>query len=136
MGVPPLIWNVVQPSGAGQKEFKMHELFYASEAKKDISKDDILNIIFTADGPLSRADFHLKGQESSDWAALIKRVQTGEIDADRAQEYVDELEEAKETAVSFPTQCPNCFAAVPTPARGIASVACEFCNATITPEEN
>jgi hypothetical protein len=99
-----------------------------------MGKDDILNLVFTADGPLSRARFHLKGQDSADWAAMIKRVQTGEIDDDRAQEYVDELEEAMETAVSFPAQCPNCFAAVPTPARGVVSVTCEFCGATITPE--
>ncbi len=99
-----------------------------------MGKADILDITFTADGPLSRARFHLKGQDSSDWAAMIKRIQTGEIDDDRAQEYVDELEEAKETAVSFPAQCPNCFAAVPTPPRGVLSVTCEFCGATITPE--
>ncbi len=99
-----------------------------------MGKDDILNITFTADGPLSRVRFHLKGQDSADWAAMIKRVQTGEIDDDRAQEYVDELEEALETAVSFPAQCPNCFAAVPTPARGVISITCEFCSATITPE--
>ncbi|MCP4424204.1 MAG: hypothetical protein GY803_06925 [Chloroflexi bacterium] len=99
-----------------------------------MGKDDILDIVFTADGPLSRARFHLKGQDSADWAALIKRVQTGEIDDDRAQEYMDELEEAQATAVSFPTQCPNCFAAVPTPPRGVTSAACEFCGATIVPE--
>ena len=99
-----------------------------------MGKDDILDIVFTADGPLSRASFHLQGQDSAAWAALIKRIQTGEIDNDRAQEYVDELEAAQETAVSFPTQCPNCFAAVPTPPRGVTSVACEFCGATIVPE--
>ncbi len=99
-----------------------------------MGKDDILDIVFTADGPLSRARFHLKGQDSADWAAMIKRIQTGEIDDDRAQEYLDELEEAQATAVSFPTQCPNCFAAVPTPPRGITSVACEFCGTTIVPE--
>jgi len=99
-----------------------------------MGKDDILEFVFTANGPLSRADFHLKGQKSADWANMIKRVQSGEIDDDRAQEYVDELEDAKETAVSFPTQCPNCFAAVPTPSRGVLSVTCEFCGATITPE--
>ena len=99
-----------------------------------MGKEDILELVFTAAGPLSRARFHLKGQESADWAAMIKRIRTGEIDNDRAQEYVEALAEAKETAVSFPTQCPNCFAAVPTPPRGVASVTCEFCGTVIAPQ--
>ncbi len=99
-----------------------------------MGKEDILEFVFSANAPLSRARFHLQGQDSADWAAMIKRIQTGEIDDDRAQEYMEELAEAEKTAVSFPTQCPNCFAAVPPPPRGVTSITCEFCGATILPE--
>ena len=98
-----------------------------------MGKDDIIEFVFSANAPISRGRFHLKGQDSADWAAMIKRIQSGEIDNDRADEYLEELADAKETALAFPTQCPNCFAAVPTPPRGVVSVTCEFCGATITP---
>lgn len=98
-----------------------------------MGKDDILEFVFAASAPVSRARFHLKGQDSSDWAAMIKRVQTDEIDADRAVEYVEELEEAAAVAAAFPSACPNCFAKLPPPPVGIMSVSCEFCGAQIEP---
>jgi len=96
-----------------------------------MGKADILEIIFTANAPISRGRFHLKGQESSDWATMIKLIQTGEIDDDRADEYEDELEETD--AVVFPTQCPGCFAPVEPPSRGETSLTCEFCGTVIVP---
>ncbi len=101
-----------------------------------MGKDDILELRFSANAPLAAARFHLKGQDSDDWAAIIKRIQTGEIDEDRAEEYLDSLEEAEENALSFPSQCPNCFAAVPPPPRGALTVTCEFCSAIIKPEKD
>ena len=96
-----------------------------------MGKADILEIIFSANAPISRGRFHLKGQDSSDWATMIKLIQTGEIDDDRADEYEDELEETD--AVVFPTQCPGCFAPIEPPARGEKSVTCEFCGTVIVP---
>lgn len=99
-----------------------------------MGKDDVLEMVFAATAPLSRAKFHLKGQDSADWAAMIKRVQTGEIDQNRAEEYLDDVEEALAMSASFPTQCPTCFAAVPEQPRGVTSYTCEFCGTVITPE--
>ncbi len=99
-----------------------------------MGKDDIIEFVFTDAAPLTRARFHLDGQDSSMWAEVIKRVQTGDIDDDRADEYLDEVEEAEEIAASFPTQCPTCFAAVEPPARGATSVTCGFCSTVITPD--
>ena len=99
-----------------------------------MGKDDIIEFVFSASAPLSRARFHLKGQDSSAWAAMIKRVQTEDIDEDRADEYIEELEAAEETAASFPAQCPTCFAEVPEQTRGITSYTCEFCGNVIMPE--
>lgn len=89
--------------------------------------------MLSASAPVSRARFHLKGEESSDWAKLIKQVNSGEIDEDRAEGYVDEIEVAEKTAVSFPETCPACFAQVPPQPRGVLSINCEFCGAAITP---
>jgi len=100
-----------------------------------MGKDDIIEFVFAATAPVSRARFHLKGQDSADWAAMIKRIQTGDIDKDRSEEYVEELETAGIVSASFPAQCPNCFAAVPEQPRGVTSYTCEFCGAVITPEE-
>ncbi len=111
-----------------------------TEAKKEggflgMGKDDILEMTFAATAPVSRARFHLQGQKSADWAELIKKIQSGEVDADRAGRYVAEAQALAETAASFPTTCPNCFAAIEPPGRGIMSVTCEFCGTIITPQK-
>jgi hypothetical protein len=98
-----------------------------------MGKDDILELICSANAPVSRVRLHLKGQDSSDWAGYIKRVQTGEINDDRDEDYLDEIEVVQALSGSFPTRCPNCFADVPPPPRGVTSVTCEFCGGTITP---
>ncbi|KAA3662898.1 MAG: hypothetical protein DWQ04_12150 [Chloroflexi bacterium] len=98
-----------------------------------MGKDDIIELVFAATAPLSRARFHLKGQDSDEWAAMIKRIQTGDIDEDRADDYVEEMETAAETAAAFPEKCPTCFADVPVQQRGVTSVTCEFCGTEITP---
>ena len=120
-------------------EVQVHEIDSIEDKEEGgflgMGKDDIMEMTFDSTAQLSRARFHLKGQDSADWAAMIKRVQTGEIDQDRSDEYVDELEAAAAITASFPTQCPNCFAAVPPPDRGVTSLSCEFCGAVITPEQ-
>ncbi len=99
-----------------------------------MGKADILEFILSANAPVSRARFHLKGEESSDWAELIKNIISGEIDNDRADEYADEAEVAEKTAAAFPETCPNCFGQVPPQPRGIIKLECEFCGAEILPE--
>lgn len=98
-----------------------------------MGKDDILELVFAATASLSRARFHLDGQDSEDWAAMINRIQSGEIDGDRSDEYLDELEAAEITSASFPEQCPNCYAAVPKQPRGVTTYSCEFCGVIVLP---
>jgi hypothetical protein len=98
-----------------------------------MGKDDILELVFAASAPLSRVRLHLDGQDSEDWAAMINRIQSGEIDGDRSDEYLDELEAAAITSTSFPEQCPNCFAVIPAQPRGVTVYSCEFCGATVQP---
>lgn len=99
-----------------------------------IGRADILELIFTGRAPIARGRFHLKGQDSALWAGYIKRAQLGDIDKDRHEAYIEELESA--ASVTFPTQCPNCFAAVPPPTRGARHASCEFCGTVIAPDED
>lgn len=98
-----------------------------------VGKADILELICSGAAPLSRARFHLKGQNSSEWAILIKRVQSGEIDADRNERFISELVDAAAMADSFPSQCPNCLANLPEPPRGATRITCEFCGSSVSP---
>ncbi len=96
-----------------------------------MGKADVLKLVFASSAPVSRARFHLKGQDSSDWAAWIKKMQTGNVDRDRVQSARAEREKVK--AITFPEQCPGCFAALPSPPHGVTTVTCEFCGRTIQP---
>jgi hypothetical protein len=120
-----------------QVELSVHDIESTQHKEEGgflgMGKDDIIEFVFAATAPLSRARFHLKGQDSEEWAAMIKRVQTGDIDEDRADDYVDEMEVAEETAASFPEKCPTCFADIPPQQRGVTSYECEFCGTVITP---
>ena len=96
-----------------------------------MGKDDILELVCTANAPHSRLRFHLEGQDAEAWAVLLKKVRSGEIDGDRADDYVEEVAAAQVVLGAFPTQCPNCFAAVAPPARGVTTAVCAFCGSTI-----
>ncbi len=96
-----------------------------------MGKDEILELVMSAAAPVSRARFHLTEEDSTAWAALLKRVKSGDIDEDRAEEYIDEAVEAAAAALTFPTQCPQCFAPVPQPPRGVTSITCEYCGSVI-----
>ncbi|HSH01690.1 MAG TPA: hypothetical protein VLL52_04165 [Anaerolineae bacterium] len=95
-------------------------------------KDDILELVFTPEATLTRARFHIDGQESADWAQWIKQVQDGVFDQRRAEQHA--LPEEELVAKKFPANCPNCMASVPPQPRGVNSVVCEFCNGTINAE--
>jgi chaperonin cofactor prefoldin len=98
-------------------------------------KDDILEIIFGPAAPVTRARFHIQGQESTDWATWINRARAGELDQERHAAYAQEVAEIAAVAHKFPTQCPHCFAPLPTPARGMMTITCEFCGSILKPEE-
>ena len=96
-----------------------------------MGKDELLDLVLGPRAEVSRARFHLKDQDSAEWAVWIKRAQTGEIDRDRAEANVEEVAAAE--ALIFPAQCPSCFAPLPTPPRGATSTVCEFCGTVVYP---
>jgi predicted nucleic acid-binding Zn-ribbon protein len=96
-----------------------------------LGRSEFMELTLGANAPLSRARILLKQGQAADWVSKIKRVQTGDINRDRHEAYVEELEAAD--GVLFPTQCSSCFAAVPPAPRGARTMTCEFCGATINP---
>lgn len=92
-----------------------------------IGKADILELTCSGQAPISRARFHLKGQESSAWRAEIKQAQTGVTAGERSDGGKGNVE------YRFPTQCPNCLATLPVPHRGVNRVTCEFCGIVVNP---
>jgi hypothetical protein len=96
-----------------------------------MGRSEFMDLTLGATAPVSRARFLLKEGRSADWISKIKRVQTGDINRDRHEAYLAEVETAD--SVLFPTQCPSCFAAVPPAPRGARALTCEFCGATINP---
>jgi hypothetical protein len=95
-----------------------------------MGKADILELTCTGQASVSRAKFHLKGQESSDWRSFIRRAQSGEVAAERYEGAMDDIPGAD---LAFPSQCPNCFAGLPEPQRGASRVTCEFCGSVVGP---
>jgi hypothetical protein len=96
-----------------------------------MGKDDILELSFSGKAAVSRARFHLKGQDSADWRAEIKRARSGEIANERHEaagaDYASQ-------GLSFPSQCQNCLAPLPEPHRGATHLTCEFCGTSVGPE--
>ena len=97
-----------------------------------LRSDDILELVFSSNTNFSRARFHIKGQDSSEWAAMLKHVRSGEIDRYRHTAYLEAMESAASATASLPTQCPSCFAELAAQPRGVTSVTCEFCGAVVT----
>jgi hypothetical protein len=98
-----------------------------------LGKTEKLHLILTARAPVSRATFELRGQAAADWAVWLKRVQTGEIDRDRAAGYAAEVQAAEARAARFPTSCPNCLAPLPLPGRGSQYLVCGYCGTVVQP---
>ncbi len=108
-----------------------------SEEKKgflNTEREEILELILSPKAQLSRARFELLDQDSEAWGALLKRVINGEIDEDRAEEFLAEVDQAEMLAAGFPENCPNCMAKLPAVHRGATSVTCEYCDSVVTPE--
>lgn len=100
-----------------------------------IGESEILELVLGARAPVSRAQFELKKVDAEDWLSWIKRVQTGEVDADRAEAFADDVADAEALAAAFPTQCPMCFAPLARPPRGADHARCEYCDAVVGPEK-
>lgn len=96
-----------------------------------IGKEEILALVCSPKAPMSRVQFELKEWDSAELAALLRRVTSGEIDEDRAEEFIAEVQQADAVVAQFPTECPHCFAPLPPLPRGVSSLVCEYCGSRI-----
>lgn len=120
-------------------DMPIHQIEQVGQAQQGgflgLGKTEKLELILSAQAQVGRANFELRGQAASDWVIWIKRVQSGEIDRDRAAGFTEEVRAAEERAARFPSQCPNCFAPLPPPPRGAQYVVCDYCGSIIQPAE-
>ena len=107
----------------------------SSEARRGLlGRSEILEIYFAPEADIAEARLRLLGADSDEWARLIKRVKSGEIEQERVRA---EGEEAAEEALTVqvdevPTKCPNCGAILTTPVvRGMREITCEYCGTII-----
>lgn len=104
----------------------------ASEKRRrriQLRKDDLIDLVMSPHAAYARLRFHIRGQESKDWAVMINRAMDGDVFKDRAESAQSDGANAREKA--FPASCPDCFAAIPPQPRGALSMVCEFCNSTV-----
>ena len=100
-----------------------------SSKKGLLGHEDHLEVTFAHDAPRSSAHFHIDGQRSEDWRALIGRAKVGEFDRDRAVKLDKDVVEKVRSA---PTRCPVCNAPMTQKVlRGMDSITCEYCGNVI-----
>jgi len=100
----------------------------AKASKKGLlGHEDHIDLVLSANAPVRAAHFHLDGQDSNLWQAMIGRAKTRDFDKDRAVK-VDQA--AVDRAANAPTKCPNCGGAFTKPVlRGQTEIKCEYCGA-------
>jgi predicted nuclease with TOPRIM domain len=110
----------------------------AEDKKKFLSRKELLHLRFREYdwGLHGDVTLHLEGTTNEEWAGLIKRVQSDEIDADRydagAKEAapVSEAEPAAPPA-EIPTKCPACGAQLPALVKGMRELVCNYCSTVV-----
>jgi hypothetical protein len=101
----------------------------ASDKKKFLGRKEMLELYFAPEADLSGATLRLIGVQNEEWAGLINRVQSGEIEKERTQ---PKDEEAVEAARAAPTKCPTCGATLSVEiVRGMKEITCEYCGSVI-----
>ena len=105
------------------------EEFKASD-KGFLGRKEMLELLFAPEADLSGATLRLHGgADNEDWAGLIGRVKSGEIDKERTQPKEETVVEAARAA---PTKCPTCGATLSVEiVRGMREITCEYCGSVI-----
>lgn len=101
----------------------------ATDQRKFLKRKEMLELLFSPDADLSEATLRLIDARNEDWAMLIGRVKSGEIDKERTQPKDEAVVEAAQSA---PTKCPTCGATLSAKiVRGMREISCEYCGSVI-----
>jgi len=109
----------------------------AEDKKKFLSRKELLHLGFReyTSGLHGDVSLQLHDTSNEEWVGLIKRVQTGEIEADRhgapaaAEAPVDAGPPAPTKEI--PTKCPACGGKLPPVVKGMRELVCEYCNTSV-----
>jgi hypothetical protein len=107
----------------------------AEDKKKFLSRKELLHLSFREYDWGLHGDVTLRLEDTTneEWAGLIKRVQSGDVAADRydapepGTEPVREAEPPKE----IPTKCPACGANLPQLVKGMRQLTCDYCGTSV-----
>ncbi|MEE8389874.1 MAG: hypothetical protein V3S14_03630, partial [Anaerolineae bacterium] len=92
-------------------------------------RKEMLELFFAPEADLSGATLRLIGAQNEDWAGLIGRVKSGEIEKERTQ---PKDEEAVKAVRDAPTKCSTCGATLSVEiVRGMQEITCEYCGSVI-----
>ncbi len=99
-----------------------------------LGRKEMLEIRFAPEADISEARLRLLGgADNEEWAALIGRVRSGDIEKERVRTEEEEPAKAEPVApAEVPTKCPNCGAILTTPiVKGMREITCEYCGTVI-----
>ncbi|MCP4537636.1 MAG: hypothetical protein GY832_10850 [Chloroflexi bacterium] len=101
----------------------------AVDKKKFLKRKELLELYFAPEADLSEATLRMIHTDNDEWARLIGRVKSGEIDKERTQ---PKNEEAVEAIRDAPTKCATCGATLSTEiVRGMQEITCEYCGSVM-----
>ena len=109
----------------------------AEDKRKMLSRKELLHLGFReySSGLHGDVSLQLKSTTNEEWAGLIKRVQSGEVEADRygAPSPAEGAADAAPPvpAKEIPTKCPACGGQLPTVVKGMRELACEYCGTVV-----
>jgi hypothetical protein len=100
-----------------------------------LGRKEMLQILFSPDARYNEVSLRLRGVENQEWAQLIDRVRTGEIERERLRfegEAAPEEQTMELEAEEIPTDCPNCGATFTQPiVQGMREITCEYCGTIV-----
>lgn len=110
----------------------------AEDKRKFLSRKELLHLSFReyTSGLHGDVTLRLEDTTNEEWAGLIKRVQSGEIETDRYDSAATTAAAAPPAAEpvapsDVPTKCPACGGKLPTLVKGMRELVCEYCDTTV-----
>jgi hypothetical protein len=109
----------------------------AEDKKKFLRRKELLHLRFReyTSGLHGDVTLRLEGTTNEEWAGLIKRVQSGEIEADRYDVAPDAGPPAEAAPppppAEIPTKCPACGGSLPPLVKGMRELVCEYCSTSV-----
>ena len=110
----------------------------AEDKKKFLKRKELLHLGFREYNSGLHGDVTLRLEDATneEWAGLIKRVRSGEIEADRYDTPARGVATPAASAPpsppkEIPTKCPACGGKLPPLVKGMREIVCEYCDTSV-----